>query len=111
DAGTNFAFTNGANDKPRYAPTVTSYDYDAPLDEAGDPTPKYAAFREVIARYLPAAAAQALTGPDCSPRPACWPRSGSRGARCRWRSSARTSASCSTAPRWTRQSRACCGWA
>ncbi|MFG1811393.1 beta-galactosidase family protein [Streptomyces sp. NPDC049040] len=51
--GTNFGFTNGANDKHTYRPTVTSYDYDAPLDEAGDPTPKYAAFREVIARYAP----------------------------------------------------------
>ncbi|MFI6849179.1 beta-galactosidase [Kitasatospora sp. NBC_00085] len=51
--GTNFGFTNGANDKGTYRPTVTSYDYDAPLDEAGDPTPKYAAFREVIARYGP----------------------------------------------------------
>ncbi|WP_393053032.1 beta-galactosidase [Streptomyces sp. LN549] len=51
--GTNFGFTNGANDKGTYRPTVTSYDYDAPLDEAGDPSPKYAAFREVIARYAP----------------------------------------------------------
>jgi beta-galactosidase len=51
--GTNFAFTNGANDKGTYRPTVTSYDYDAPLDEAGDPGPKYTAFREVIARYAP----------------------------------------------------------
>lgn len=51
--GTNFGFTNGANDKHTYRATVTSYDYDAPLDEAGDPTPKYAAFREVIARYAP----------------------------------------------------------
>ncbi|WP_354637601.1 glycoside hydrolase family 35 protein [Kitasatospora camelliae] len=51
--GTNFGFTNGANDKGTYRPTVTSYDYDSLLDEAGDPTPKYAAFREVIARYAP----------------------------------------------------------
>lgn len=51
--GTNFGFTNGANDKGTYRPTVTSYDYDAPLDEAGDPAPKYAAFREVIARHAP----------------------------------------------------------
>ena len=51
--GTNFALTNGANDKGRYEPITTSYDYDAPLDEAGDPTAKYAAFREVIARYAP----------------------------------------------------------
>ena len=35
--GTNFGLTNGANDKGRYLPIVTSYDYDAPLDEAGDP--------------------------------------------------------------------------
>lgn len=59
--GTNFGFTNGANDKSapdgadlgdeRFEPTVTSYDYDAPLDEAGHPTEKYWAFREVIARY------------------------------------------------------------
>ncbi|MEE1743802.1 glycoside hydrolase family 35 protein [Streptomyces sp. JV184] len=51
--GTNFGFTNGANDKGTYRATVTSYDYDAPLDEAGDPAPKYAAFREVIARHAP----------------------------------------------------------
>jgi beta-galactosidase len=31
-------------------PDVTSYDYDAPLSEAGDITPKYHAFRKVIAR-------------------------------------------------------------
>jgi beta-galactosidase len=51
--GTNFGFTNGANDKGTYRPTVTSYDYDSPLDEAGDPGPKYAAFRDVIAKYAP----------------------------------------------------------
>ncbi|KQV08359.1 glycoside hydrolase family 35 protein [Leifsonia sp. Root112D2] len=49
--GTNFGFTNGANDKGVYQPVVTSYDYDAPLDEAGNPTAKYWAFREVIAKY------------------------------------------------------------
>ncbi|WP_199439769.1 glycoside hydrolase family 35 protein [Umezawaea beigongshangensis] len=51
--GTNFGFTNGANDKGTYRPTVTSYDYDSPLSEAGDPTPKYHAFREVIAKHAP----------------------------------------------------------
>jgi beta-galactosidase len=68
--GTNFGFTNGANDKGTYRPTLTSYDYDAPLDEAGDPTAKYAAFREVIARHepvpdepVPAAAAKLAHGP------------------------------------------------
>jgi beta-galactosidase len=49
--GTNFGLTNGANDKGVYRPTATSYDYDAPLDEAGNPTAKYFAFREVIARH------------------------------------------------------------
>jgi beta-galactosidase len=51
--GTNFGLTSGANDKGVYRPTVTSYDYDAPLDEAGSPTTKYFAFRDVIARYAP----------------------------------------------------------
>ena len=51
--GTNFGFSNGANDKGSYRPTVTSYDYDSPLDEAGDPGPKFTAFRDVIAKYAP----------------------------------------------------------
>jgi len=51
--GTNFGLTNGANHKGRYLPIVTSYDYDAPLDEAGRPTDKFFAFRDVIARYAP----------------------------------------------------------
>lgn len=49
--GTNFGMSNGANDKGVYQPTVTSYDYDAPLDESGQPTEKYWAFREVLGRY------------------------------------------------------------
>ena len=49
--GTNFGLTSGANDKGTYAPIATSYDYDAPLDEAGNPTAKYWAFREVLARH------------------------------------------------------------
>jgi beta-galactosidase len=52
--GTNFGFMNGANShQGQYQPTITSYDDDAPLDEAGDPTPKYFALREVIGRYAP----------------------------------------------------------
>ncbi|MFE2754888.1 beta-galactosidase [Actinosynnema sp. NPDC059335] len=51
--GTNFGFTSGANDKGVYRPITTSYDYDAPLSEAGDPTPKFFAFRDVIARHAP----------------------------------------------------------
>lgn len=46
--GTNFGFTNGANDKGLYRPIATSYDYDAPLDEAGHPTEKYWAFQDVL---------------------------------------------------------------
>ncbi|MGC4888957.1 glycoside hydrolase family 35 protein [Micromonospora sp. DT227] len=63
--GTNFGFTNGANDKGTYQPVVTSYDYDAPLDEAGTPTAKYWAFREVIARHadVPPAPPAAPTAP------------------------------------------------
>src|SRR5581483_4226589 len=54
--GTSFGLMNGANGSPGkddYAPQTTSYDYDAVLDEAGRPTPKYFRFREVIARYRP----------------------------------------------------------
>jgi beta-galactosidase len=50
--GTNFGFMNGANEQQgQWQPDTTSYDYDAPLSEAGDPTPKYYAFREVLGRY------------------------------------------------------------
>jgi beta-galactosidase len=51
--GTNFSLTNGANDKGTYQPIVTSYDYDAPLDEAGNPTAKYWAFRDILGKYAP----------------------------------------------------------
>ncbi|KXJ68584.1 hypothetical protein RP20_CCG002599 [Aedes albopictus] len=48
--GTNFAFTSGANDggPGRFNTDITSYDYDAPLDEAGDPTSKYFAIRDAV---------------------------------------------------------------
>src|SRR3954468_2141915 len=49
--GTNFGFTNGANHKHAYEPTVTSYDYDAALTESGAPGPKSHASREGIARH------------------------------------------------------------
>lgn len=32
---------------------MTSYDYDAPMDEAGDPTEKYFAIRKLIGKYFP----------------------------------------------------------
>lgn len=47
--GTNFGYWNGANTP--YAAQPTSYDYDAPLSEAGDLTDKYFAIREVIRKY------------------------------------------------------------
>ncbi|XP_041840027.1 beta-galactosidase [Melanotaenia boesemani] len=47
--GTNFGYWNGANSP--YAAQPTSYDYDAPLTEAGDLTEKYFAIREVIKMY------------------------------------------------------------
>ncbi|UYO96205.1 beta-galactosidase [Microbacterium sp. M28] len=65
--GTNFGLTNGANHKGRYLPLVTSYDYDAPLDEAGNPTAKYFALRDVIAKYAPV---PAEVPPPARPAPA-----------------------------------------
>jgi beta-galactosidase len=51
--GTNFGFSAGANFSDKYEPDVTSYDYDAPLDEMGRPTPKYFAIRDLIKSFLP----------------------------------------------------------
>ncbi|HSL85603.1 MAG TPA: beta-galactosidase, partial [Bacteroidales bacterium] len=52
--GTNFGFTAGANSGYKgYEPDVTSYDYDAPINEQGSPTPKFMALRELIGSYLP----------------------------------------------------------
>jgi beta-galactosidase len=53
--GTTRGFMNGANfDRTMpYSPQTTSYDYDAPMDEAGNATPKFMAFREVIQKHLP----------------------------------------------------------
>jgi beta-galactosidase len=49
--GTSFGFMNGANSNGKnYEPDTTSYDYDAPLNESGQPTPKFTAFREAIER-------------------------------------------------------------
>lgn len=49
--GTNFGFYNGANYSDKYEPTVTSYDYDCLLSEAGDPTEKYYEVRNVLSKY------------------------------------------------------------
>lgn len=61
--GTSFGFSAGANHYDDYAPTVTSYDYWAPLDEAGRPTAKFHAFRELLAGYQP----PGTTVPDLPP--------------------------------------------
>lgn len=47
--GTNFGFWNGANFFRVHHPTITSYDYDAPISECGDITPKYLMIKELIA--------------------------------------------------------------
>ena len=68
--GSTRGFLNGANykgDTTHYEPQVSSYDYDAPLDEAGNPTAKFRAFRDVIAKYRSASA------PPLPPVPAAKP--------------------------------------
>ena len=50
--GTNFGFMNGANHGGKYEPTITSYDYNALLSEAGDLTPAYHAVRRIIEEYF-----------------------------------------------------------
>ena len=51
--GTNFGFTAGANafNPTQFQPDVTSYDYDAPINEQGLPTPKFFALRNLIGQY------------------------------------------------------------
>ncbi len=53
--GTTRGFMTGANynDRNPYEPQISSYDYDAPLDEAGNATPKFMKFREAIMYNLP----------------------------------------------------------
>uniref|UniRef100_UPI003662939F glycoside hydrolase family 35 protein n=1 Tax=Kitasatospora sp. NPDC059747 TaxID=3346930 RepID=UPI003662939F len=57
--GTNFGLWAGANHSGAhpcdagFEPTSTSYDYDAPIGEAGELTEKFHALREVIGRYVP----------------------------------------------------------
>ncbi|MBK8809849.1 MAG: beta-galactosidase [Acidobacteria bacterium] len=64
--GTNFGFWAGANaaNPTQYQPDVTSYDYDAPIDERGQPTEKFFKIRDLIARHL----GESLPEPD-SPLP------------------------------------------
>ena len=52
--GTNFGFTSGANafSPTQFQPDVTSYDYDAPIDEQGKATSKYFAIRNLIMQNI-----------------------------------------------------------
>lgn len=52
--GTNFGFTSGANygNETDIQPDLTSYDYDAPISEAGWATDKYKAIREVMQKNV-----------------------------------------------------------
>ena len=73
--GTSFGHWAGAN-SPGFAPDVTSYDYDAPINEYGQATPKYYELREMMARYndgrklpaVPKAAAELVTFPKVTLR-------------------------------------------
>jgi beta-galactosidase len=49
--GTTFGQWAGAN-APAYAPTTSSYDYNAPIDEGGNPTDKFYAIRNLLKNYL-----------------------------------------------------------
>ena len=63
--GTSFGMMGGASQSTgSYRGNVTSYDYDAPIDEAGRPTPKFFAYRDVILKY---------TGQPALPVPASAP--------------------------------------
>ena len=54
--GSNFGFMNGANYDTYmpYQSQTQSYDYDAPINEAGNPTAKFFAYRELVKKYAPA---------------------------------------------------------
>lgn len=50
--GTSFGMMSGSSwTNNQFLPDVTSYDYDAPLDEAGHPTAKFDAYRAELAKY------------------------------------------------------------
>ncbi|MGX7394984.1 glycoside hydrolase family 35 protein [Carnobacterium mobile] len=52
--GTNFGLMNGCSARgQKDLPQVTSYDYDAPLDEQGNPTKKYYALQKMMQELFP----------------------------------------------------------
>ena len=51
--GTLFGFMSGSKgEKEDFHPVVTSYEFDGPLTEAGDPNDKYFAIRKVIGKVI-----------------------------------------------------------
>lgn len=51
--GTSFGFMNGALEyQGKFRAMTTSYDYDAPISETGQLTPKYFAIRKVISKVI-----------------------------------------------------------
>ena len=66
--GTSFGHWAGAN-SPGFAPDVTSYDYDAPINEYGQATEKYFELQKTLKKYgetseLPQAPAELISIPD-----------------------------------------------
>jgi beta-galactosidase len=53
EGGTNFGFWNGANAGGQYQPSITSYDYNAPLTEAGDTWEKFDLVKQVLFKHIP----------------------------------------------------------
>ena len=51
--GTTFGHWGGAN-SPGFSPMCTSYDYDAPINEAGQVTPKFWELRKMLKDFMPA---------------------------------------------------------
>ena len=49
--GTTFGHWGGANN-PAYSAMCSSYDYDAPISEAGWTTPKFWQLRELLSKYV-----------------------------------------------------------
>ncbi|XP_072282552.1 beta-galactosidase-1-like protein 2 [Pyxicephalus adspersus] len=68
--GTNFGFMAGALHFHEYRADVTSYDYDAPLTEAGDYTSKYFKLREIFSKHY---AEPLLPAPSLLPKGAYGP--------------------------------------
>lgn len=61
--GTNFGTWAGANHEDGYQPTVTSYDYDAPISESGETTAKFFAYHDIIGKYRQVAEEIPLSAP------------------------------------------------